>query len=83
MGGIGIGMRGNSSVYFSNPASYSSLDTNSFIFDIGIDYGINVLTDGTEDFTSKDMNFDHLMMGFPITKGWGVAGYCSCKQRLL
>ena len=25
------------------------------------------------DFTSEDMNFHHLMMGFPLTKGWGVA----------
>ena len=38
MGGIGIGMKTVSSVFFENPASYSSVDTNSFIFDIGIDY---------------------------------------------
>jgi hypothetical protein len=73
MGGIGIGMRSNSSIYFANPASYSSIDTNSFIFDIGLDYGIVKLSDGENHFTSDDMNFDHLLMGFPITKGLGVA----------
>jgi hypothetical protein len=73
MGGVGIGMRSNNSIYFSNPASYSSLDTNSFNFDIGLDYSINKISNGVEDFTSEDMNFDHIIMGFPITKGWGMA----------
>ena len=50
MGGIGIGMKSNSSIYFANPASYSSIDTNSFIFDFGLDYGIVKLSDGTKSF---------------------------------
>ena len=50
MGGIGIGMRSNSSIYFANPASYSSLDTNSFFFDFGLDYGIVKLSDGVKQF---------------------------------
>ena len=73
MGGVGIGMRSKSSIYFSNPASYSSLDTNSFLFDIGLDYSINNISDGVKEYMSEDMNFDHLIMGFPIAKGWGVA----------
>jgi len=73
MGGIGTSMRHNSSIYFSNPASYSSLDTNSFIFDFGIDYSMNFISDGVSGFSSDDMNFDHLIMGFPVAKGWGVA----------
>jgi hypothetical protein len=73
MGGIGIGVKSGSSIFFSNPASYSGIDTNSFIFDIGLDYGIIRLSDGVTHFTSDDMNFDHLIMGFPIKKGFGVA----------
>ena len=73
MGGIGTALRDNSSIIFHNPASYSSLDTNSFVFDFGLDYGITVLSDGKTNYTSDDINFDHLIMGFPITKGWGVA----------
>jgi hypothetical protein len=72
MGGIGIGMKSNSSIYFANPASYSSIDTNSFLFDIGLDYGIVKLSDGKNHYSSNDMNFDHLLMGFPIMKGLGV-----------
>ena len=73
MGGTGIAMRDNSSIYFTNPASYSSIDTTSFLFDFGMDYSINVLTDGVNKYQSKDMNFNHLIMGFPLAKGWGFA----------
>jgi hypothetical protein len=73
MGGIGVAMRSGSSIFFANPASYSSIDTNSFIFDIGIDYGIVSLSDKTRHFQSDDMNFDHLLMAFPIAKGFGIA----------
>ena len=72
MGGIGTSMRDNSSIFFTNPASYSSLDTNSFVFDFGVDYGMNVLSDGVTKFSSDDINFGHLLMGFPLAKGWGV-----------
>jgi hypothetical protein len=72
MGGIETALRDNSSVSISNPASYSSLDTTSFIFDFGVDYSMNYLTDGSSHFSSDDMNFDHLIMGFPLTKGFGV-----------
>jgi hypothetical protein len=73
MGGIATSMRDNSSIYFSNPASYSSLDTNSFVFDFGLDYSKNILSDGISTFSSDDINFDHLLMGFPLAKGWGAA----------
>jgi hypothetical protein len=91
MGGIGIGMKSGSSVFFANPASYSSIDTMSFIFDIGLDYGIIKLSDKTNHFTSDDMNFDHLIMALPIKKGFGVSvgivpvssGYYRLQQSVL
>jgi len=73
MGGVGNSLRDNTSIYVSNPASYSSFDTISFIFDFGLDYSMNYLSDGAIRSSSDDMNFDHLMMGFPVSKGWGVA----------
>ncbi len=73
MGGTGTGLRDNNTIYFSNPASYSSLDTNSFVFDFGIDYGIDILSEGTNKHTSEDLNFDHLLLGFPIARGFGIA----------
>lgn len=73
MGGTGVSFRDNSSVYFANPASYSSIDTNSFVFDFGLDYGIRALRDGGSRFTSDDMNFHHLIIGFPLMRGVGIA----------
>jgi len=73
MGGVGVALRDNNSIHYMNPASYSSLDTNSFSFDFGIDFGINTLKQGDKKYSSNDMNFKHLVMGFPITKNWGVA----------
>jgi len=73
MGGIGTALRDNSSTFFANPASYSSLDTNSFVFDFGFDYSMNYVSNGGPSYFSDDVNFDHLIMSFPLKKGWGVA----------
>ena len=73
MGGIGTAIRENSTISYTNPASFSSIDTNSFVFDFGMDYGINIISDGISHHHSGDMNFDHFMIGFPITKGFGIA----------
>jgi hypothetical protein len=73
MGGVGTAIRDNSSIYYSNPASYSSLDTNSFVFDFGVDYGRNFIKGSSTKFSSDDINFNHLIMGFPLAKGWGFA----------
>ncbi|NLE33968.1 MAG: hypothetical protein GX622_02595, partial [Bacteroidales bacterium] len=72
MGGISSGIRDNLSLNYLTPASYSSIDTASFIFDFGIDYGLNQLKGDGLKYTSQDMTFSHLMMGFPVMKGWGV-----------
>ena len=73
MGGSGVSQRDNTSIYFSNPASYSSFDTISFVFDFGVDYSMSRLTDDVSTYSSNDGNFDHLFIGFPLAKGWGFA----------
>jgi hypothetical protein len=73
MGGISVSLRDNSSISFANPASYSSFDTISFIFDFGLDFSWNKLIEGKTIYNSNDMNFDHLMIGFPLAKGWGFS----------
>lgn len=72
MGGVSSGIRDNLTLNYLTPASYSSIDTASFIFDFGLDYGVVRLKSDGLSHTSQDMTFSHLMMGFPITKGWGV-----------
>jgi hypothetical protein len=73
MGGTGVAIRDNSAIYYVNPASYSSLDTTSFLFDFGVDFSFNSLSNGVNKYHSKDMNFNHLIIGFPLAKGWGLA----------
>jgi hypothetical protein len=73
MGGISTAIRDNNTICHTNPASFSSIDTISFIFDFGMDYGINIISDGISRYKSDDMNFAHFMIGFPITRGLGVA----------
>jgi hypothetical protein len=73
MGGIGMAIKDNTSVFYSNPASYSSLDTTSFLFDFGLDYSLNKISSGGQKYSSDDMNFDHLILAFPLSKGIGFA----------
>lgn len=73
MGGISSGIRNNLTLNYLTPASYSSIDTASFIFDFGLDYSLTQLKEGDLSFYSQDINFSHLMLGFPIKKGWGFA----------
>ncbi len=73
MGGTGVAMRNNNSIYFVNAASYTSIDTTSFVFEFGLDYSIANLNDGENSYTSGDLNFNHLLMGFPIGKKIGMA----------
>ena len=73
MGGISSGIRNSLTLNFLTPASFSSIDTASFIFDFGLDHSIISLKEDDNSFYSQDMNFSHLILGFPIMKGWGVA----------
>jgi hypothetical protein len=73
MGGISSGIRNNLTLNYLTPASYSSIDTSSFIFDFGIDYSFTNLQEDDLTFYSQDINFSHLMLGFPLKKGWGFA----------
>ncbi len=73
MGGISSGVRDNITLNYLTPASYSSTDTTSFLFDFGIDYSVAELKGDGLRYHSQDITFAHLMMGFPIMKGWGVA----------
>lgn len=73
MGGISSGVRDNLSLNYLTPASYSSIDTASFLFDFGLDYAVIKLKDSEQRYYSQDLGFSHLLLGFPIMKRWGFA----------
>ncbi len=73
MGGIGIGTRYNFQINPGNPASYTAIDSMSFL----IDFGLNMrnTTYRTEDATngSNNVNFDYLAFSFPVNHRWAAA----------
>ncbi len=74
MGGIITAMSDNNTISFANPASYTSFDTTSFIFDMGLDLTTLKLTGSDiNSFTTTDINFRHILLGFPLSKKIGVA----------
>ncbi len=68
LGGIGIGLRYKNQINYLNPASYSSQDTMSFIFDVGLLGNYTVLKTSEYEDITKDINVGHVALGFPIAK---------------
>jgi len=73
MGGISISARDNNTITFTNPASYTSFDTSSFVFDMGMDLSSLTIKDPKNSYSTTDMNFRHILMGFPLSKKICVA----------
>ena len=72
MGGISFGMRNPGYIDFQNPASLSARDSLSFIFDFGMTGQQFQLSTRNSTSTSKDINFKHMAIAFPITKWLGA-----------
>lgn len=70
MGGTGIGLRLPNSINFINPASYTTQDTLSFIFDFGLYSDITTYRTSTASSQDVRTSLDHIVMGFPVTKWW-------------
>lgn len=73
MGGISQGIRNGTKVNFLNPASYTSQDTMSFIFDFGIEgVGVNYQSGSQSNFNSTG-NIHHIAIQMPFTKWMGAS----------
>lgn len=70
MGGTAIGIRNAYHLNFSNPASYTAIDSLSFIWEFGANSRRTEYTTTTEKQTKLDMNFNSMTAGFPITNWW-------------
>lgn len=73
MGGIGIGIRNPFQINTGNPASYTSLDSLSFLTEIGFNSRHTQYSNGNVKTGSNNINFDFLAFSFPIKKWWGTA----------
>lgn len=68
MGGASIGSRHNVQINTSNPASYSSIDSLTFIFEFGLDGRFSDFKSGDTEFASNDVNFRYFALSWPITR---------------
>ncbi len=70
MGHIAYGLRSNNNINFRNPASYTSFDSTSFLFEAGFAGSSLSLTTFEASEKSSAASVSHLLMGFPIFRWW-------------
>lgn len=72
MGTIGYGLRNNSQINVSNPASYSAIDSLTFLFDAGITLQNTNFKEGSVQTNAKNSSFDYLAMQFRLFRNMGM-----------
>lgn len=71
MGGIAYGLRNGMQINAANPASYSAVDSLTFLFDAGFSLqNANFKENGVKT-NAKNSTFDYLAMQFRLRKGLG------------
>ncbi len=73
MGGTGIGLRKGNKINLLNPASFTSQDTMSFLFDVGVSGTFSNYKSSSAEQNFFAGNIDHIALGFPVTKWWKSA----------
>lgn len=67
LGGSSIALRPSNQINYLNPASYTSQDTLSFLFQAGVSAQRSHLTTDLSEDNENNANVEYLAMGFPIT----------------
>lgn len=76
MGGVGYALRSNLSINPMNPASYTAVDSLSFMFDTGMTLKSSNFEEGNYKSNAKNASFDYLAMQFRLHPRLGmVVGY--------
>lgn len=73
MGNTGLALRGVSFLNSKNPASYTALDSISFILDAGGYAEINKLSSVSSSDVFQKANFSYFSFGFSVKKWWAMA----------
>lgn len=72
MGGIGYGLRNSKMINPLNPASYSAVDSLTFMFEAGLMGQIGLYEDGLNKANKSNGGLEYLAMQFPLWKGFGM-----------
>jgi len=73
MGGIGYGVRDRMTINPANPASYSAIDSMTFLFDFGISGLTSRFSDATGSKNTRNGNLDYLALEIPLGKFLGAS----------
>ena len=73
MGGIGYALRSSEQINVMNPASYSAVDSLSFMFDIGMGLKSSNYQENGYKTNAKNASFDYLVMQFRLHPRVGFA----------
>ena len=73
MGGIAYGLRNGLQINAANPASYSAVDSLTFIFDAGMSLQNANFKDGATKVNAKNSSVDYIAMQFRLFKKMGMA----------
>ena len=73
MGGVGYGFRRGNEVNPMNPASYSSIDSLTFILDAGLSGQTTHFREGSEKLNARSGGFDYAMTSFRLIKHVGIS----------
>lgn len=68
MGGVGYGLRDGSQINAMNPASYTMIDSLTFLFDGGMSIQNTNFSDGTTKTNAGNSSFDYIAMQFRLHK---------------
>lgn len=68
MGGVAYGLRDGSQINASNPASYTAIDSLTFLLDGGLSLQNMNISDGTTKSNVKNSSIDYLAMQFRLSK---------------
>jgi len=72
MGGIGYGLRNSQMINPMNPASFSSVDSMTFMFDFGITGQSSWFSDAWNKEQKFNGNLEYIAMQFPVARKLGV-----------
>lgn len=68
MGGTGIGMRNNLQINVMNPASYTAIDSLTFMFDFSVDYKAGWYHEDGSGTKGQSGGLNYVLMQFPLGK---------------
>ena len=73
MNGVGLGLRPHNQINYLNPASYSAVDSLTFVFDAGLSLQLTNFKEGNVSKNAKNANFEYAVGGFRAARNVGVA----------